>query len=118
MATRQWTRVDVKYGAVKWYCILEGGDTSADLVVPDYADKTIHVFGGTFGSSQVHVQGLNDTGGTAQSLHRVNDPSLTFTGIADETLALLLENPTILRAAATAGTGTSLTVVIVGKRNL
>jgi hypothetical protein len=118
LATVQWTRNDAKYGVISLTATLNGGDVSADLMVPDYADKTIHVFGGTFGSSQVDVLGLNSTEGTGQSLHRVNDPSLTFSGIASETLALLLENPAIIRASATVGTGTGLKVIIVGKRNL
>lgn len=118
MATTKWERLDTKYGVIALSTTLNGGDTSVDLIIPDYADKTIHVFGGTFGSSQVDVLGLNSTDGTGQSLHRVNDPSLTFSGIASETLALLLENPQIIRASATAGTGSSLKVVIVGKRNL
>ena len=118
MATTNWTRNDTKYGVISLSTVLNGGDTSIDLVIPDYADKTVHVFGGTFGSSQVNVLGLNSTDGTGQSLHRVNDPTLTFTGLADETLALLLENPTIIRANATAGSGLSLKVVITGKRNI
>lgn len=119
MATRQWVRTDVpgKYGVMAHTVTLWGGDSSADLTIPDFSDKTVHIFGGTFGTSTVSVLGLNSSSGTGQDLHRVHDPSLTFTSVATEVLALLLENPLILQASASAGTGTSLQVVVVSKRN-
>lgn len=118
MATPTWTSTYPKFGVIETTCVLNGGDTSADLSIAGYSDKTIHVFGGTFGSSTVSVKGMNSTSGTAQDMHRVNDPTTTFSSLAAELLALLLENPSIIRASASAGTGTGLTVVITAKRNL
>lgn len=118
MATRQWTRTDPKYGVMVHTCVMAAGDSSADLQIPGYSDKTIHVFAGTWGDSTVSVVGLNDTTATAQAMHRVNDPSLTFSSLAAEVMALLLENPLIIRCSTTGTTGANLTVVIVSKRNL
>lgn len=118
MATRQWTRTDPKYGVITHTCVMAAGDSSADLQIPDYSDKTIHVFASSWGDSTVSVLGLNDTTATAQALHRVNDPTLTFSSLSAEVMALLLENPLVLRASTTGTTGTNLTVVVVSKRNL
>lgn len=118
MATRQWTRTDPKYGVVSHTCTMAAGDSSADLQIPDYSDKTIHVYASSWGDSTVSVLGMNATGATAQALHRVNDPTLTFSSLAAEVMALLLENPLIIRCSTTGSTGTNLTVVVVSKRNL
>ena len=117
MATIQWTRTDPKYGVMQHSVVLGAGDSSTDLTIPDYSDKTVHAFATSFGNSAISVKGLNTTDGTAQDLHRVNDPTTTFTSLSSETLALLLENPTILRVSTSGTTGTGLTVVIVSKRN-
>lgn len=118
MATVQWTREDSKYGVVSMTATLAAGDSSADLILPDYSDKTVHVYGGTFGDSAVSVKGLNATAANAQDMHRVNDPTLTFSSLTTEIMALLLENPKIIRASASGTTGTGLKVTIVSKRNL
>ena len=118
MASPEWTSVYPKFGVIVCTAILNHGDTSKDLKIPGYSDKSIHLFGGTFGDSTVSLTGLNDESGTGQALHRVHDPTLTFSSLATETLALLLENPLILRASAGGTTGTGLTIVIVGKRNI
>lgn len=118
MAIAQWVREDTRYGVVSLTATLAAGDTSADLILPDYSDKTVHVYGGTFGDSAVSVKGLNSTSATAQDMHRVNDPTLTFSTLTAELMALLLENPKIIRASASGTTGTGLKVTIVSKRNL
>lgn len=119
MATKQWQRDNTaRYGVMINEVTLEAGDTSADLLISDYSDKTIHVFGGTFGDSTISVKGLNSTSATAQAMHRVNDPTLTFSGLNSETMALCLENPAIIRADASGTTGTGLKVVVVSKRSL
>jgi hypothetical protein len=121
MATRQWQRDNTaKYGVAIVWVSLEAGDTSADLLMSDYSDKTIHVFGGVFGDSTISVKGLNSTeaSATAQDMHRVNDPTLTFSGLNSETMALCLENPAIIRASASGTTGTALKVYITSKRSL
>ena len=119
MASPGWTPTypPGKLGVIVETCTLNAGDTSTDLVIPDFSDKTIHIFGGTFGNSSVSVKGLNSLSGTAQTLHRVNDPTLSFTSVSSETMALLLENPYILRASADGSTGTGLIVVISSKKN-
>ena len=118
MATPSWAPAypSGKLGVIVETCVLNAGDTSADLVIPDFSDKTVHIFG-TFGDSAVSVKGLNSLSGTAQNLHRVNDPTLTFSSVTTETMALLLENPYIIRASADGTTGTGLTVVISSKKN-
>lgn len=118
MATVQWVRTDPRYGVTAHTCVMQAGDSSADIQIADYSDKTVHIFATSFGNSAVSVLGLNSTSANAQALHRVNDPTLTFSAVAAELMALVLENPLILRATTSGTTGTNLTVVIVSKRNL
>jgi hypothetical protein len=116
MAVKRWDREgNARYGTIVVSVTMNGGDTAENIEIPDYADKTIHVYG-SFGNSTVTVTGLNDTAASAQALHRVHDSSLTFSALAAETLALLLENPRYITASCAAGTG--LKVVIVAKRNI
>ena len=69
MASPGWTPTypPGKLGVIVETCTLNAGDTSTDLVIPDFSDKTIHIFGGTFGNSAVSVKGLNSLSGTAQT---------------------------------------------------
>lgn len=95
---------------------LAGGDSTILYDLPMFSDKTIHIFGGTFGDSTVTVLGQNQTSTpgtpTGQPLHQAHDPEEDFSAVAAELLATVLENPRWIIASASAGTGTGLRVVI------
>jgi hypothetical protein len=91
--------------------VLDAGDSSNYLNLPDYPDKTVHIFG-TFGDSAVSLKGSNDVGGTPQNLHRTDDPVSTYSALVAETLGHIIENPSFLVADATGSTGDGITIKI------
>ena len=113
MATKNWLVTVPLRSVVVATLVLDGGDSSDDLEIPNFQDKTVHVFG-TFGSSTVSVTGLNNTNANAQVLHRTADPTTTYSSLVAETLGHVVENPRYIRASASAGSGSGLTVVIIG----
>lgn len=113
MAVKQWSIRPTRRGTMIATITMDGGDTSTDINMQDFPDKTIHIFG-TFGNSTVSLVGLNDTDGNGQVLHRTDDPTATFSAVGAELMAHVIENPYIFRASASAGTGTDLTISIVG----
>ena len=84
---------------------LDAADTTDNLEISEYSDKTVHISGGT-----VSLLGSNGIG-TPQALHRAHDPTLTFTAVAAEALATIIENPRILFASASAGTNVDIVIV-------
>lgn len=114
MATRDWVTICPVPRVYVASVTLDGGDTSGDLELSNYPDKTVHIFPGFFGTSSVSVKGLNShVGGTTQNLHRTDDPTQTYTGLVAEAMGHIIENPRYIRASASAGTGTALIVTIV-----
>ncbi len=101
---------------VTWANVTES-DTCApwdrDLGGVVYTDKNIHGYG-TFGTGgQWAVQGRNASAANYQTL---NEPDGTaISGKTAEGLFQILENPLETRPAVTAGTGVSLTFVMVGR---
>ena len=105
MATIPWVIDEVKLGVIRATVQLDSGDTSDGLNVADYSDKTVHISGGT-----VSVLGNNGIG-TGQALHRVDSPSSTFTSVASELLATIIENPMVIVASAAAGTNVDVVII-------
>jgi hypothetical protein len=112
MSIKPWTIRLTKKATIVATVVLDGGDSSSYLNLPDYPDKTVHVFG-TFGDSAVSLKGSNDEGGNAQNLHRTDDPTTTYSALVAETLGHIIENPNLLVANATGATGDGLTVAII-----
>ena len=112
MATKTWTVVVNIRGVTEASVTLDAGDTSNVLRIPNFPDKTAHIYGGTFGNSTVSLKGSNNESATFQNLHRTDDSTETFTALATATLAHVLENPTYLQASASGTTGTGLVVAV------
>jgi len=115
MATRNWTidKITNKV-AVATVSGLLNEDTSNDLKLPMYPNKTFHVFG-TFGvGGNLLVRGRN--GGVSptnlQPLHKLDAPANNLSTVTAETLASIVEDSLFVVANVSAGDGTtSLTVV-------
>jgi len=105
MAVIPWAVDEVKVGVMRATVQLDSGDTTDELNVSSYSDKTVHISGGT-----VSVLGSNGIG-TAQALHRVNDPTLNFTNVASELLATIVENPMIITASASGGSNVNIVII-------
>ena len=112
MALRSWTISLIKKSTMLATVVLDAGDTSTELGLPEYPDKTVHIFG-TFGDSAVALKGLNDASGNGMDLHRTDDPTVSYSAVVAETMGHIIENPQILKASANGTTGNDLTVVIV-----
>ena len=111
MATIPWVVDEIKLGVMRATVQLDSGDTSDALNVCDYSDKTVHISGGT-----ISVLGNNGIG-TGQALHRVNDPTATFTNVAAELLATIIENPMVIVASASAGTNVNIVIICSNKKD-
>jgi hypothetical protein len=112
MAEKHWLTIINIRGTMECSVTLEAGDTTNVLRIPNFPDKTAHIYGGSFGNSTVSLKGSNNESATFQNLHRTDDSTETFTGVATATLAHVLENPTYLQASASGTTGTGLVVAI------
>lgn len=113
MATKNWVNIVINKGVVQSQVILNSGDTSDDLVLPSAPDKTIHIFGGTFGDATVSVKGSNNQSATFQNIHRTDDATLTYTAVAADLLGHMLENPGYIRATCGGTTGSGIIVSII-----
>lgn len=107
-------KLEVKEGVVIWEN-LGNGDEGSWEVLPNLADKTVHVFGAFGVGGTVVLKGTNEPGTPANEIQLV-DPQgndLSFTAAAIE---VMLENPLKIRPEVTAGDGdTDLTVIICAK---
>ena len=86
-------------------------DTASAIVLPEFADKSVQVFG-TFGTVHIAMHGSNDAGTTFAAL---NDPSGTVIDIAAAKIKAILENTEQIKPVVTAGTGGPLTVVMLAR---
>ena len=112
MATKTWSSSRFTKGVVISTVVLEAGDVSNDLDIPNYPDKTVHLASGTFGDSTVSILGSNNVSATFQPLHRTDDPTKNYSGLTALILGHILENPSYIRASATGATGTGLSITI------
>ncbi len=95
---------------VTWTPVTEA-DTCAPVSLPEYADKSIQVFG-TFGSATIALHGSNDGGTTFAAL---NIPAGTAIGITAAGIKAVLENTEQIKPVTSGGTGSSLSVVVLAR---
>jgi hypothetical protein len=93
--------------------VLGNADTGVQIDLTDYADRSVQVEG-TFGSATITIQGSND-GTNWQTVRGPDSVALTFTASG---LKQVLETTLYLRVISAGGTGTSVTVTLVGRKIL
>lgn len=93
-----------------WTPVTEA-DTCGPAALPDYADKSIQVFG-TFGGSSTALHGSNDGGTTFAAL---NLPSGSAIAITAAGIKAVLENTEQIKPVATGGSSQSITIVVVAR---
>lgn len=94
---------------------LQSGDWGSWEGAPSYPDKTVHVFG-TFGTSSVRIEGANSAvTGSEAVLKDGNGTPLS--GLVAASVAVLRDNPTVIRPMLVGGSGANITVVLVGRRS-
>jgi len=101
--------------------------TTADVGKPvkmaKFNDKCVHIYGGTFGTSTLTLQGSNDQ--RADPDH-ASFSSAVWTTLTDaqgnaiaktaDSIEQLLENPLWIRPSLPSGTGTGIVVALLGRR--
>lgn len=97
------TRITTPYSGVieAWEWTLAAGENGTPIVVPDKADKTVHVFG-TFGGN-VAIQGSLETASPANFVALTNSRGDSLATISATTLATIQENVYFLRPVAGGG---------------
>jgi hypothetical protein len=95
---------------VTWTCT--GNATGTGAAFGQFPDRTVGITG-TFGSATVTIQGSADGGTTWDTLHDYLGNTLVYTTHA---LALIAENPPLIRAITSGGTSTSIVVTLMGSR--
>lgn len=93
---------------VTWTPVIET-DTCAPASLPEFADKSIQVFG-SFGGTSVALHGSNDGGTTFAAL---NIPAGTAIAITTTSIKQVLENTEQIKPVLTGGTSTSISVVVL-----
>jgi hypothetical protein len=103
---------------VQW-APLANGDVGAWVQLPEWADRTVHIYG-TFGAGgTIVIQGSNETGfppapANPITLTDQNGVAMSYTAAA---LKQMTEAPLQVRPSCTAGDGTtSLNVILVMRR--
>lgn len=95
------------------YWVLTPGDTASPLLCPRFADKTIHMFG-TWGGATVKLQESNDPNlSSYQDAYDVTSTAISKT--ADGALQVLITNPYAIKPVITGGSGSSVTVAVMGR---
>ena len=93
---------------VTWATVTEA-DTCGPAALPEFADKSIQVFG-SFGGTSVALHGSNDGGTTFAAL---NIPAGTAIAITTASIKQVLENTEQIKPVLTGGTSTSISVVVL-----
>lgn len=124
MAIKPWV-VDQQHGGwVIATITLANGDTSEALILPNYPQKTFHVLPDTGvtitvltveGSNIDNAPTLATNDADYEALHRVDDPTATFSALAAALLADILENPQFIKATTvtTSGGSTDITISVI-----
>lgn len=97
---------------VTWTAVTEN-DTAAAVECGDFADRSVYI-GGTFGGATVVFQGSND--GTNYAT--LTDPQGNNISKTSAGLEAVTELTAYARPSASGGTGQSLNVVMIGRRQL
>lgn len=93
---------------IVWTPVTEN-DTCAPAMFPEYADKSIQVFG-TFGSASIALHGSNDGGTTYAAL---NMPSGSAIAITSAGIKAVLENTEYIKPVSTGGSSSSVTIAVL-----
>lgn len=96
---------------VSW-STMGGTDTGQSAAFGQFPDRTVTVQG-TFGGATVTIQGSSDGGTTWFTLHDNLGNPLTYTANG---MALVAENPGLIRPNNSAGSGSNLNVYLIGSR--
>lgn len=96
---------------VTW-ATMGGADVGLGAAFGQFPDRTL-VVEGTFGGATCTIQGSNDGGTTWFTLHDYLGNALTYTANG---IALIAENPGLMRPSNASGTGSSISVYLVGSR--
>jgi hypothetical protein len=96
---------------VKASWALGNADTGVAIDRTDFADRSVQVEG-TFGAATVTIQGSND-GTNWETLRDPQGVALSFTSAG---LKQILETTLYIRPVSSGGTGTALTVTLVGRK--
>lgn len=113
MATVQGTLINNNSGhAVASWATLTEADTGSDVSLVNYPGKTLQVVGTFGGAAAITIEGSND-GTNYATLHDAGGNLLVIT---DNKIYSISESPFYTRPRATAGTGASLSVTIVGSK--
>lgn len=86
----------------KWVDMQQGGD-GAPIVTPDWADKTVEVFG-TFGIATISIQGRNDPTAPWTVLTDPFGVALTFSAAG---VRVILQGTIYIRPLVNSGDGTT-----------
>jgi len=91
-------------------------DTGKAISMSDTPVKTVQVFG-TFGAAgAITMEGSNDVGQSAGSWFTLKDWQDADIVLTTSKLVAIRENPLYVRPRGSAGTGVTLSVVIVGAK--
>jgi len=120
MAVKKWLIEKQHGGWVIASLSLDTGDTSNALELPNYPQKTIHVIESTGAMTDLDLEGSNTDSAPELTtdnalylvMHRLDDPTLSFSNLTASLLADLVENPRYIKVTAFASSGiTTITVV-------
>lgn len=93
---------------------LANGDSGSPVEMPGSADRTVQVFG-TFGSGgNCRIEGSNN----GSNWSALTDPQGNALDISSEKIETITEITRYMRPRITAGTGVSLTICMLVRRNL
>jgi hypothetical protein len=95
------------------WAAMGNADTGLAAAFGQFPDRTVTITG-TFGGATVLIQGSGDGGTTWDTLKDYLGNSLSFTSHA---VALIAENPPLIRPSTSGGTGSVIAVTIIGSRD-
>lgn len=113
MATKQPTVNRTVQGAMSIFTatwVLGDADTAVEVSMTDYADKSVQVHG-NLGSATVVLEGSND-GANWFTLRDPTGAALSFTAAG---LKAVLENTLYVRPKTAGGSGSNVTVTLLGR---
>ncbi len=117
-ATKPWVITPLRDGSYQAKIVLTGASQVSDvLIMADMPIDTVHIYG-TFNAQTVSVLGFNadpvaDASiATPQALHQAHAPSTTFSAVAAELLAGVIEVPRYIVAQSN-GAVTSVSIVAI-----
>ncbi len=99
---------------VKW--AMTGADTGVGVKIPDFPDKTIHLFG-TWDSATIVISGSSDsTTGSDGTWTTLVDPHGNALSKTADAIEVILENPLWIRCVSSGGTVTAVSVILTARK--